>query len=323
MAFYIAVDSGGTKTESVLADENGHILLYKVDKGCNPLDIGVSEVQKIIFENIMSLEKAAPNKVNAIYAGIAGANHYDLGLEALIKSKYKSTKARVEDDRRIVVSGTLGNREGCGLICGTGCSLSIVKRGRPIQQIGGIGYLIDTGGSGFDLGQAALRHTFRYLDGRGEYTVLAELLQDEFGKDPWEAIPEIYSGGRALIASLAHHVFTGYELGDPVCRGIICDGARALSELTQVAERYFEEEFPVVMSGGILKRYPEYVILICGGASQKARMIMADTPPVFGAFAEALRQDGLEANDDIRRGFMADYSAVSVRGQLCVCAPQP
>ena len=55
---------------------------------------------------------------------------------------------RVEDDRRIVVSSTLGHADGCGMICGTGSSLSIIIGSEPIRQVGGLGYLIDTGGSG-------------------------------------------------------------------------------------------------------------------------------------------------------------------------------
>ena len=40
MDYYIGVDSGGSKTEFVLADETGHVLQRAVDSGCNPLDKG-------------------------------------------------------------------------------------------------------------------------------------------------------------------------------------------------------------------------------------------------------------------------------------------
>ena len=86
----------------------------------------------------------------------------------------------------------------------------------------------------------------------------------------------IYSGGRSFIASLAHTVFDGDAMGDAVCRDIMKKAAYSLSELTLAAEQWFEGDFPVVMTGGILTAYPEYTKLIRNGASPRARMIMAE-----------------------------------------------
>ena len=38
MEYFIAIDGGGTKTESVLMDGNGHILQYNIRRGCNPFN---------------------------------------------------------------------------------------------------------------------------------------------------------------------------------------------------------------------------------------------------------------------------------------------
>ena len=40
MEYYIGIDSGGTKTEFILADAEGSVISRAVDSGCNPLDIG-------------------------------------------------------------------------------------------------------------------------------------------------------------------------------------------------------------------------------------------------------------------------------------------
>lgn len=304
MDYYIGVDSGGSKTECVLADESGHVLQRSVDCGCNPLDIGPCLASEIILKNLEQLAEHAPERVSSIYAGIAGANHVDMHLAESIKQRFDGAKVRVEDDRRIVVSGTLGHADGCGMICGTGSSLSIIIGDEPIRQVGGLGYLIDTGGSGYELGQAGLRQVCRYLDGRGEYTVLAELMTGVLGKEPWDALADIYAGGRPFIASLAHTVFEGMDMGDTVCRRLVEESAYKLSELTFAAEKYFDGEFPVVMTGGIFNAYPKYVQLVCAKASPKAKMIMAEVPPVYGALVEAMWQNGQIADMTVRSNFM-------------------
>lgn len=310
MAYYIAIDSGGTKTEAVLADDSGHILHRTTGCGCNPMDVGVPAARGTLVSTVKQLLQLSPVPVEALYAGVAGANHADIIPEKELEEECGIPLVRIEDDRRIVVSGTLGHVNGCGLICGTGSSLSILIDQEPVRQVGGLGYLIDTGGSGFELGQAALKQMFRYMDGRGEYTVLYELISQKLGKAPWDSLADIYAGGRPFIASLACTVFEGMARGDTVCRKIVEEGAFALSELTHVAARYFEGEFPVVMTGGILSSYPEYAALVRKNAAPNARMIMSSAPPVYGALVEAMWQHGKESNDRTRQCFMADYAQI-------------
>lgn len=304
MDYYIGIDSGGSKTEFVLSDREGHIISRRIDCGCNPLDIGADQACMTILRNVKLLKKAAPGRIRSLYAGIAGANHVDMHLETLLGSEIPGAAVRIEDDRRIVVSGTLGHSDGCGMICGTGASLSVIIGDEPIRQIGGLGYLIDTGGSGYELGQAALKHACRYFDGRGEYTVLAELLSKELGKNPWDCLAEIYKGGRSFIASLAHTVFEGKEMGDAICTKLVEESAYRLSELTFPAEKYFDSDFSVVMTGGIFHAYPEYAELVCSKASPHAKMIAATAPPVYGALVEAMWQSGVTADAKVQHNFV-------------------
>ena len=41
MNYLIAIDGGGTKTESVLFDENGTVFSRDIVKGVNALDVGM------------------------------------------------------------------------------------------------------------------------------------------------------------------------------------------------------------------------------------------------------------------------------------------
>ncbi|MCI8518017.1 MAG: hypothetical protein HFG75_14305 [Hungatella sp.] len=305
--YYIGIDSGGTKTEIILTDGRGQILSKALTCGCNPLDVGTETTRETLLSGLKALQIPEEGRVSALYAGIAGANHVDLNMEETLETMYPGIKAQIDDDRRMVLSGTLGHVDGCGMICGTGSSLSIIVEGCPIRQVGGLGYLVDTGGSGYELGQAGLKYAFRYLDGRGEYTVLAKAIEDILGVGLWEGLGKIYEGGRAFIASLAHTVFEGADSGDEVCQKILDESSYRLSELTFAAERHFDGTFPVVMSGGIFRQYPDYARMVCARASARAHMIQAQVPPVYGALVEAMWQRGVKADDDVRRRFMENY----------------
>ena len=314
MELFIAIDSGGTKTEAILACADGTVLRRACGKGCNPMDVGVAATQQTIQEVVQALLQDAPGKVASAYAGVAGANRTDTGLAPLLKQRFGIGHVRVEDDMRIVVSGTLGHRDGCGLICGTGCSLSLVKGEWPFDQIGGLGYLIDTGGSGYELGQAALRHAFRSLDGRGPDTVLCRLLQEKMGKSLKEGFADVYAGGRRYIASLAATVFAGAEMGDAICLQILEKGSDDLAELTWAAEKHFEGQFPVVMTGGIFAAFPHYADMVRKKASKRANMIKATAPPVYGALVEACYQHGITLTDAARDRFTETYPYAPVTG---------
>lgn len=309
MDYFIGIDSGGTKTEAILADETGCIIARNIDQGCNPMDIGVVAAREKISAVIENLVEKSPGKVKSMYAGIAGVNRIDLDMEEEIKKKFCLENAKIEDDRKIVLSGNIGRVNGCGLICGTGSSLSIVKDGEPTKQIGGLGYLIDTCGSGFELGQAALKQAFRYLDGRGDRTILPELIEKYTGKNIWDSLEDIYLGGRSYIAGLSRCVFEGMAVNDKVSVDIAAKAASALAELVNVAANYFDGVYPVVMTGGIINSHPEYVDMICARVNQRAKMIKASFPPVYGAIVEAMWQCGKSA-DTTSNNFTRDYNCI-------------
>ena len=49
MRYLVAIDSGGTKTDTVLFDETGHILCRDLSPGANGMDIGKSEAVRRIL----------------------------------------------------------------------------------------------------------------------------------------------------------------------------------------------------------------------------------------------------------------------------------
>lgn len=313
MRYYIGIDAGGTKTDAVLCDETSRVIDHVTGPGCNPMDIGIEKTEQTLTDIIGELVRPFGHDIASLYGGIAGVNRFQYDFSKHIIDTYSIPAVRIEDDRRIVLSGSIGCEDGCGMICGTGSSLSIIRKDHPISQVGGLGYLIDTGGSGFEIGQAGLKHVFRYLDGRGPYTVLADLLFEKLGKLPEDGIEDIYKGGRPFIASMASVVFSGFEEGDEICARILEKGSDDLAELTFAAEKYFSGSFPVVMTGGIFFSYPYYAERVKEKSSVRAKMMMASAIPVYGSVFEAKLQDGIKSSDDNRECFIHSYNQITAR----------
>ncbi len=72
MKYCIAIDGGGTKTDTVLFDTEGNILARHVGPGNNPTDIGCDEARKRLMEDIDAVYHNAGGAVETLYGGIAG-----------------------------------------------------------------------------------------------------------------------------------------------------------------------------------------------------------------------------------------------------------
>ncbi len=307
----IGIDSGGTKTDIVLFDETGHILCRDLTSGWTVTDIGPQEALRRAEEAIRKISARSPRPLRTIYGGIAGTDYYKEYLTDSLKTALGTDRLRLDGDNSNIISGVIGLADGCGMVCGTGSSLLIRKNRKICGHIGGRGYLIDSGGSGFDLGQEALRMAFRAMDGRGEKTVLLQLLEQTLDMRLDRAVPQIYASGRSGIASFARLVFTGYEMGDRISCEIVDRCSTRLAELTWAAQKSFSDEFYVIMGGGIFAAYPDYVKLVCAKSSRHAKMIPSDVPPVYGAAVEAMADAGFSCDAAFRENFLKDYQALS------------
>lgn len=318
MKHMIAFDSGGTKTDTILFREDGHILYHDISLGCNALDIGWEPAQARITETLSLVSEQAPGSIEAAFGGMAGAIYYDpfLDYEAVCK-KINAKSLRIETDGLGLISTELSNYEdGCCMICGTGCGMWIRKKElpRPVRR-GGMGYLIDTLGSGYILGRNALRAVYFATEDRCPPTLLTELVTKKLGRPMLSAIPEIYAGGRRLIASFAHTVFDAARMGDEVAQQILDAGATAMADLVWACDKFFDQPYTVVMGGGIVFTFPEYVEAIRSRSPQRANLILAQAPPVYGCAVEAMHDCGLDVTSEFRANFLADLKTVPVNNR--------
>lgn len=318
MNYMIAIDGGGTKTESVLFDETGHVIARDVCGRANALDLpgGIADVQDLLYRGVQRLAARLPegSGLSAVYAGLAGSVDWFPGvLDRELGPRFPAKKVRFEGDGGNLIAAVNGHRDGCSLIAGTGSALYI-RKGDELTRYGGYGYLIDTQGSGYTIGRDAFLAAFRCLDGRGQETILYDLIREQMGSEPVESIPQIYRGGRAYIASFAGTVFEGRKRGDAVSGQIFDHAVHCLVELVALGERELGSEFTVVTGGGLFSAFPEYGESLRTQIASGVRLVEMDVPPIYGAAVEALWDVGASETEGFRERFMKDYRALIRKG---------
>lgn len=309
MKYCIAIDGGGTKTDAMLFDSAGNIIKRFVGPGNNPTDLGCDEALKRMIKTLDAVYSYAPGAVDALFGGVAGTLPNGDIYSDTVRKRYNIRSIRFEDDGYNLISGAFGHADGCGMVCGTGSSLFVRREGQPLRHIGGKGYLIDTGGSGFELGREAIREALRAVDGRRGSTVLVDLLAGIIGRPIDDGVtPIVHRGGRPYIASFAKAVFEGRRLGDKACEEIFQRQAALMADLTYAAQTSFDGDFNVVAGGGIVSHYPEYFAAIKEKSAPGAKLVLQDAPPAYGAAVEAMWDAGESVTDGFKTRFLAQYA---------------
>ncbi len=301
--YVIGIDGGGTKTEGVLLDGRGCLLARERDGATNPNDIGVDVACRRLAgmaETLVERAGVAPGDC-CLFGGIAGAlNHREDMKQRLSHLCPSLGSIDIGSDVVNLLSSELPEGDGACIVCGTG-SACFLRRGRELVRIGGWGYLLDSAGSGYDIGRQGLEAALRAYDRRGPATRLTERLADVLGCPVEQGITRIYDGGKPYIASMAPAVFSAATEGDEVAEAILNRNASAIAEYIAAARRWLDNDreplpvMTVLLGGGISQHYdPAWADRIgrLTDPSLNVKICTAHAPAVWGAAVEAYRRSG-------------------------------
>lgn len=262
--YLLGIDGGGTKTEFLLTDLNRKEIRRVLLGTSNPVDIGIEACKKVLEDGITQVCSGIRLRDVSVFAGLAGGIT-GTNKEAIhdFLSGFNFAKCRNGSDIENALEMAFAGACGTVIIMGTGI-IAYTQTPGGCERIGGWGYLIDKGGSGYNFGSDALESALKYIDGRGGSERINRLLEQELEMPVPQAIAQIYQRGKAYIASLAHTVFAAYQEGDPYAAEII---ARNMKEVACLIEASLKKstQTQVVICGGlcrysdILKRFlPKY-----------------------------------------------------------------
>lgn len=300
MSYYIAIDGGGTKTIGILADENENIISEIKAKATNPNDIGIETASGRLVKLVSELIESKPTDepIKAVYAGIAGAGNHSEAMSAALKAAFPNLKLGIGCDAFNLLRAGIPFGDGACIISGTG-SVCYVRSGDKLHRIGGWGWLLDNGGSGYDIGRDGLSAVLASHDGRRDATLISGIISKKLGGDPWNMLGEIYEKGKPFIAELSECVFEADEAGDMIAGEILARNAEALCEYLSTAHLILQKPFKTVLGGGAFENTES----LLGLMNAKLRVMdiptepeVCRTPQVIGALRMAYE---LGASDNI------------------------
>ena len=307
-SYYIGIDGGGTKTEAVVVDSHG-VMLGQGNAGSTNLN-HYSRTDVIFNLNEAIQQALGPRSVLngtvSIFLGMSGVSTDDdrnnfAEIAREIASLPPGVLVGVDNDCVAALAGGLAGEPGIALVAGTGSICIGINRKGQSHWCGGWGAIADDAGSAPWVAVRALRSAVRSVDGRGESTLLTQLIFDALNiAAPRELIFRIHNQGvtRAEFGSLAPLVVQASLDGDKVASHILDDAAKELSSLVKATSQtlFNDDTCPVILVGGFARSGAPF-------QSMLINQITVDTPtavvrepilrPVMGSALQALRQGGM------------------------------
>ena len=156
----LIADSGSTKTDWALIDENKNLSFYKTI-GYNPYFSDSDTICHSLSETLVSQISAGRVKKIFFYgAGCSTPDNCAIVTRALIKC-FANAEVIVRHDMLAAARALLGNKRGFAAILGTG-SNSCIYDGKEIEKnIDSLGYLLGDEGSGSNIAKKIIRDFMR------------------------------------------------------------------------------------------------------------------------------------------------------------------
>lgn len=279
--YLLGIDGGGTKTEFLLTDLCEKEIKRTVLGPSNPVNIGIENTKNILKTGISQICEGINLEEVSLFAGLAGGitgnnkvligdflSGFGFGASDNGSDTESALKIALEDDDGVVV------------IIGTGV-VAFAQKNKKRKRIGGWGYMVDKGGSGYRFGSDALHSAFCYLDGWGGSRIILSLAEEKLNKPLPEAIPDIYARGASYVASFASVVFEALKKGDKQAETIICENVREIALMIRTGLDFSGGK--VVLCGGLCRYKDILEPFLAKELNGGTKLAFSDEPPIKGA----------------------------------------
>lgn len=268
----LGLDGGGSKTLALLADENGQVLGRGLAGPSNFHVLGPERTFAVLEECVRAAFADAglsPAPLRSVVLGLSGVDRSEDQAPCLAWSKHffgNAALAIVNDAQIVLDYPVAGMHTGSLLAVISGTGAIVYGRnagnldGQGMERSSGWGYLLGDEGSGFWIGQAALRAVTRATDGREEAgrSLVQPLLAFCGLQQPQQLIAHIYgqAAPRSYIARLTRVVDELAQAGDAAAQQIVDRAGFELALAVQAVVRrlQFSAGTPLAcaLAGGVL-----------------------------------------------------------------------
>ncbi len=306
MKYYLGVDGGGSKTYTLIVDEQGAIV-GKGHSGNSNHQIDYETAKANIGESVeMALTQAGLKReqIEFAYFGLAGADReIDYGILRPMIAELGFPRHEINCDTMIALRAGTDRPYGVVLICGTGSNSAGVSPEGQFYQCGGFTYMFGDFGGGGTLCVEVFRTVIRAWDGRERQTLLTQLVLDDLGyANVQEMFDDYLDHNKVPPLRLAKLLFQAAKEGDEVAADILrMQGIELGKSAKAVIRRLVMESltFDVVLAGSIVTRGEGDFIHKCireavQEVAPSARVVTLEVEPVVGAVWLAIEATGIE-----------------------------
>ena len=290
---YLGIDGGGSKTLAVIVDAQGNERGRGSAAGANHHAAGLphalAQIELAVHHALAAVGGELP--LAGAWVGLAGID--DPTDQALLLPHLRalSHHLRLTNDAELLL-GALPGALGVALIAGTGAiALGCDAQGQRARA-NGWGHLIGDEGSGYAIGQAALRAVTRAADGRGPATALCAVVLAAWNlADPAALIPHVYADpDKVVIARLAPLVLAAWRAGDAVAGRIVRHAAADLAASALAVGRALTlpAPLPLACGGALLTQADDYRKLVATRLCQTRPIAPVVVPDPAHAAARAM-----------------------------------
>ncbi|MFI6601018.1 N-acetylglucosamine kinase [Nonomuraea sp. NPDC050536] len=329
----LAVDGGNSKTDVALVTTRGEVLATGRSGPFAPQSEGVPAAVEVVVRAVRQAVANLPEAVRQAAANPAGGG--DLPALAHVAAYLAGADLPVEEealaggftargfgDDIVVRNDTFALLRagasgpwGVAVVCGAGINAVGVSPTGQLARFPALGRISGDWGGGLGLGEEALWHAVRAEDGRGPVTALAGLITTHFGASTVEdVVLGLHFGhlAEADLMDLAPGVLATAAAGDALARSLVERQAEEITVMAEVCLRrldLLETPTEVILGGGILAaRDPLLTSLLDTSfalRAPRAKLVVADLPPVVGAALNGLEHLG--ASEEAKARLRSHY----------------
>lgn len=321
----LSVDGGGSKTDVVASGLDGRVLAWERGQASSPQVLGAEGALLVLDALVQTVAAAlARSELVMTHAYIAG-----LDLAEEIESLTRAARGRwwmprgsiFENDLFALLRAGAAEPDAVAVVVGTGINAVAVRRDGVTARFPALGSLSGDWGGGVGLGAAALWHAIRGEDGRGEHTILEQLIPERLG------VPNVTSVGVGIhlgrleqrwIPRLTETLFEASQAGDAVANTIVDRQADEVVTMAVALIRRLGQlhtSIPVVLGGGVLAAGDARLLgRIRAGLADRcpgAEVRLVCQPPIVGAAMLTL-EAASKAGADVEPGAVSCVSAYLV-----------
>ena len=282
MSLFLAIDAGGTKTRCLLADET-HILGRAVTGSIKLMRVGEVEATTRLQAMLSEVSLAAGvdlKQVTQTCIGLAGLsiNTVRNWAEREISSVVGG-KLLLAGDDEIALDGAFRRGPGILIIAGTGSNVLGRTADGTVYHAGGWGPALGDEGSGFWIGQEALRAAFWAKD-RSVPTTLLAAIQKLWGT---ESIGEIVEKANAHpgpdLPALAPIVVECAGAGDELAAAVLQRAGIELAEQVALVALKMKEsgsrrKIEAAYTGSVLEHIPQVRTAMIAALKKNSRNVV-------------------------------------------------